>query len=289
MENEIQIIGRGYLGTLLARKLNCTNHPISLDNEIDILRKKFQFLIVASGPSSAAIGEQEATVFEKKFKEFINKIQVTNNKAHIIYVSSGGTVYGEGKETPFIESNDTEILSPYSKYQVNAETLLKKCHKGPFTILRLSNAYGPSQLFKFKQGFISAAIRSALMNQPLTVYGNGLITRDYMFEDDIVSAIAAVIDAPTQGTYNLGTGIGTTQRAIIDMVEKSFKKRIKVIHNPKREYDLEKNILCPELFQSTFNWRFRIDLKEGVDRYGPMRSKLIDTNTIRTETPTLIS
>jgi UDP-glucose 4-epimerase len=286
--NDIQIIGRGYLGTLLSRAINCDHHPLSLDCRPEKLIESFRVLIIASGPSSASINDEEARIFERKLIIFLKNIKISNKNIHIIYISSGGTVYGEGTGIPFKESNKTQFFSAYSKYHIKAERLIKNSHNGPVTTIRLSNAYGPSQLFKIKQGFISAVVRSAIMKQTLTIYGNGDCIRDYIHECDIKSAIKTVVHKPIEGTFNLSTGTGTTQKEIIRTVEEIFKTKIKVEYLPTRSCDLETNILCPDLFKETFNWNHHFEVREGIESYGVLPAspkeaiELISNRTLAT-------
>ena len=187
--NNAQVIGRGYLGQVISNGIGCNHEPISIGSQAHELSNFCDFIIMASGPSTASINDTDRKIFENKLANSLKNIKIRRGNSHLIYISSGGTVYGNCAENIFSESSTLITTSPYSNFQINAERILRENYSGPLTILRLSNAYGPKQLAKLKQGFISAAIRSVLLDEELKIFGDGENIRDYIHENDIISAI----------------------------------------------------------------------------------------------------
>jgi UDP-glucose 4-epimerase len=140
--------------------------------------------------------------------------------------ASSMAVYGEPAEVPTTESSACVPLSYYGITKYAAERYVQETGRRtdlgfPFqvTSFRMFNVYGPRQsLTNMYQGVISVFIANLLLGQPITLYGSGLQSRDFVFVGDIVSAWLAAIDNP--GTYgqvvNLGTGQDVTIRHLID-------------------------------------------------------------------------
>jgi UDP-glucose 4-epimerase len=264
---QTQVVGRGYLGQVISSGISCVTHPISMQCERSQISELSKFIIIASGPSAPLISEEERIFYENSLTKLAKNIKKQANRSHVIYLSSGGTVYGENDGGKFSETRKLIPMSPYSKFQINAEKILIECHTGPTTILRLSNAYGPNQINKIKQGFVSAAVRAAVFDEELRIFGDGNNIRDYIHERDIIAAIKAVITNPAVGIFNVSTGIGTSQIEIVRLVEKVFEKRIKSIFLPKRKSDLASSIISPDLFKRQFGWNPYFNITEGVVTY----------------------
>jgi UDP-glucose 4-epimerase len=276
--NDAQVIGRGYLGQVISDGIGCSHEPISIDFQAHELSAFCNFVIMASGPSTSSINDTDRKIFEKKLANSIENIKLLKGNSHLIYISSGGTVYGNCAEKKFSEASTLIKTSPYSNFQINAEEILRENHSGPLTILRLSNAYGPKQLAKLKQGFISAAIRSILFEEELKIFGDGENIRDYIHENDIVSAIKKILKKPVTGIFNVSTGIGISQNNAVALIEKIFNKKLRRVYLDKRSSDLRRSIISPELFMKTFEWTPDVDIFTGVKTYLPLANLIRDKN-----------
>ena len=166
-----------------------------------------------------------------------------------------------------METSTLQPQSDYGKYHAWAEERLSEFLKDRLTILRLANIYGPRQRMKSGQGFITAAVRALETEQPLTIYGNGSIVRDYVHETDVVMLIKAVIKNPRAGVFNVASGEGTDQRSAASIVERSFNRTLRIHYEASRLSDIQANILSTEKAQTVFGWKAATNLQDGIETY----------------------
>jgi UDP-glucose 4-epimerase len=228
-------------------------------------------------------GSVPKTSFEDPFADIQNNLPATlavmeelarSQVERFIYVSSGGTVYGEASSLPISEEHPTRPISPYGVSKLASERyadLYRVCRDVPTIIARPGNAYGEHQAGNVGQGFIATAMWRCLRRQPVTMFGERGSTRDYIHVDDIANALLALLDKGLVGdTYNIGTGIGTDNRQIIDfvtsMAEHSGIAAPQVEIKPSRPFDVKANVLDVKKLDSVTGWRPSIDLREGIQR-----------------------
>jgi UDP-glucose 4-epimerase len=133
----------------------------------------------------------------------------------IVYAASGGTIYGEPRRLPVKETaaQGSFPLSPYgvSKKVVNDYLAFYQRYRGlDFTSLALGNVYGPRQDPHGEAGVIAIFAARMLANQPVTIFGDGNQTRDYVFIDDVVHAFVQARDRGSTKLVNVGTGLETS-------------------------------------------------------------------------------
>lgn len=187
----------------------------------------------------------------------------------IIYLSSGGVVYGNTTEKKITESHPTNPISSYGVTKLMIEKYIlyysKLCNIS-YTIFRIANAYGPNQSGKNNQGVIAHWLKKCRKNEPLEIWGNENIVRDYIYIDDIVNAIKISIDEEIEGIYNIGRGDGVSLKklaeTIIEITEAD--STIKIMKGNSRFFDIEYNNLDCSFFISKSSWTPKISLKEGL-------------------------
>lgn len=214
--------------------------------------------IIAFLPSSVAVMEE---LTRSKVERFI-------------YISSGGTVYGEATTLPMTEDHPTRPISPYGVTKLALERyadLYRVCRDVPSIIARPGNAYGELQAGDVGQGFIATAIWRCLRQQDITVFGERGTTRDYIHVDDIATALMALLDQGVIGeTYNIGTGVGADNLQILDLLAalavESGMTPPKVQINPARPFDVKANILDITKLSTTTGWHPGITLPTGIRR-----------------------
>jgi len=151
--------------------------------------------------------------------------------SRIIYSSSGGAVYGEPRYLPADESHPISPLSPYgvSKYTVEKYIeLYSSLYNLEYTILRYGNVYGPRQDPAGEAGVVAIFTDSMLNNKPLTVFGDGNQTRDFVFVSDVVNANLLALDKNVQDAFNIGTGTKTSVNDIVQSLEKILERKAEV-------------------------------------------------------------
>ncbi len=198
---------------------------------------------------------------------------VADKRLRLIFVSSGGTVYGEPEErTPIVERTALRPISVYgtSKSMIEQVLGLYAAQRGlQAIVVRPGNAYGPGQ-HPFKgQGLIPTVMASALQGKSVTIYGDGSAVRDYIHVDDIARGILAAIQAGRGGeTYNIGTGLGTSINALInDFIRPAMAAKgveIDLQYAQPRGVDVAYNVLDPTRLAEQCGFRAAIDLQTGI-------------------------
>ncbi|HEY5587485.1 MAG TPA: NAD-dependent epimerase/dehydratase family protein [Candidatus Paceibacterota bacterium] len=189
-----------------------------------------------------------------------------------IYLSSGGTVYGNpAQNNPIDESFNKNPISSYGLTKLIAEeylTFLTKNSKIDSFILRPSNVYGRYQNLKKPQGLIGHVFKSIIVNEPITIFGDGTIVRDYVHVTDLSKAIISCIEYKDNINYplvlNIASGQPTSINDIIQNATSITGKQVKIVANEAREFDCKYNVLSIEKAFKTINWSPEIDIKTGM-------------------------
>ena len=146
-----------------------------------------------------------------------------------VFVSSGGVVYGEPEEIPTPERAPKLPLSPYGVTKLSGEYYLNyyRVIRGlEYVALRYSNVFGPRQDPHGEAGVVAIFCNRLLSGEPLTIFGDGEQTRDYVFVRDVVSANMLASEAVMDDSvgldaraFNVGTGVGTSVNRLADVLE----------------------------------------------------------------------
>lgn len=193
---------------------------------------------------------------------------VRNKCNKIIFISSGGAIYGNSKKLPFSENDSTNPISEYGIQKLLIEKYLYyyKFHYGiDYKVIRLSNPYGQFQRANKGQGLIATAIYNALNDKEVIVYGDGKNTRDYIFIDDAINSIIKISTNDTKyDLYNVGSGIGYSINDILDIIKSELKINIKIKYLDKRKTDVIANFLDINRYKREFGEPITIGIKEGI-------------------------
>jgi UDP-glucose 4-epimerase len=199
-----------------------------------------------------------------KFAERNNSI----NNTRLIFISSGGTVYGNSiKPAKEFKTH----LSPISQYGITKLSIEKYLthnamkHSTQLHILRLSNLFGPiTQEESF--GIISHLVKTVMNDTLFSIWGDGKQIRDYIHISDFLSFIDCVIADTqiTQSVINVGSGKGHKTSDIIYCVEKALKKSANITFLEERKFDVKKIVLDISYAQHRYNWFPKIQTKDGI-------------------------
>jgi UDP-glucose 4-epimerase len=191
----------------------------------------------------------------------------------VLLVSSGGTVYGNASYLPIDESHPTNPLSPYGITKLAAEKyalLFNRLEDLPVVIVRPGNPYGPYQLGNLAQGFVGAAIFATLKHRPVTLFGVRGTIRDYLYIEDLAQGLLAALDHGHVGdVYNIGTGIGLDNRAVLEAlggIAGACGYTVKVDPQPGRAFDVAANVLSSARLTYVSGWRPETDFATGLAR-----------------------
>lgn len=187
----------------------------------------------------------------------------------IIFFSSGGTIYGDTGVCKISENDRTNPICSYGIQKLAIEKylyLFKKLYGLNYGILRISNPYGKNQNILKKQGFIQTAISNAMREQPIEIWGDGSVVRDYLHAQDVARAASDLIyyDGP-QNIFNIGSGVGYSINQIISMIEDCLVKKLQVSYSSPRAFDLQSNILDISLAAKELSWAPSITLEKYIN------------------------
>jgi UDP-glucose 4-epimerase len=186
---------------------------------------------------------------------------------HLIFLSSGGTVYGNPVQNPVAENAQLAPLSYHGAGKVAAEGFLGilRANGLPVTVLRPSNAYGPGQNLNQGFGLIRTVLEHILRGSAMEIWGDGENVRDFIYIDDIVQAVLLAINAPdNNATYNVGSGKGYTLNHVLEQAQKICGAPIRVNYHPARNVDVREVVLDVSRIRSSLGWQPHVGLEQGL-------------------------
>ena len=185
----------------------------------------------------------------------------------VIFASSGGTIYGEEGAFPFSEEVPPRPKSPYglSKYVGECYLELYRVLFGmDSVILRYSNVYGPRQDPMGEAGVVAIFCQNILDGKPLTVFGDGTQTRDYVFVSDVVEANLLALKVKGSHILNIATEMETSVNDLMHLLEDFLTQPLPRNDAPARPGELQRSCLAISLAQATLGWSPRVGLTEGL-------------------------
>lgn len=185
----------------------------------------------------------------------------------LVYLSSGGTVYGHPESIPIPESHPLRPIGSYGIVKVAVESYI-----GLFArdrgllpaIIRPSNTYGERQGRNGAHGVVSVLMRRALTGGEFQVWGDGSLVRDYLHVGDLARLCRLAAESGLVGTFNAGSGLGTSLETLIDQIMLVSGSSFPVHYSDARSIDAPVNVLDNRSAAEAFGWAPRIPLEEGL-------------------------
>jgi len=199
------------------------------------------------------------------------EVCATKKIAKFIFLSSGGTVYGEIKKSFAVkESEKLNPICAHGVMKISCENYIKffaKKYKFKFLIFRLANPYGRIFNKTRFQGLIDFVLHHAINNIPVKIWGSLNKTRDFIHIDDVCDLLLLSLNKNINGScFNVGSGKSKTIRSIIKTIEKICKRKIKIEKYPQRPFDCMHNRLDISKTKKHFHWFPQIDIYRGIQR-----------------------
>lgn len=188
----------------------------------------------------------------------------------IVFLSSGGTVYGKEHRGLCKEIDETFPITVYGMQKLFIEKTLylyKQMYGIDYRIIRLANPYGPYQNPNGVQGAVTTFLWRALHDEKITVYGDGSVVRDYIYIDDAVEGILKIANGNGGNVlYNLGSGKGHSLIDVIECLKTVLDKKLSVEFKEGRAADVPVNVLDISRFEQDFGKFTYLSLEEGIKR-----------------------
>lgn len=188
----------------------------------------------------------------------------------ILYFSSGGTVYGQAQYLPIDENHPTNPLVPYgiTKLAIEKYCLLYEKLYGLRThVLRISNPFGPTQLSNRAQGAVGVFLSRVMNNQPIEIWGDGSVIRDYLYIDDLTRAVSDLIYyRGAESVFNIGSGVGLSLNEVILFIESALGKKAICNHHESRSFDVPENVLAISRATQELGWLPRESFASGLQK-----------------------
>lgn len=186
----------------------------------------------------------------------------------VVFLSSGGTVYGKDAKCPIIEETPTNPITSYGVQKITIEKLLYLYHymyQLDYRVIRLSNPYGPYQRPNGVLGAVSTFTYKALRGEEICVYGDGSVVRDYIYIDDAIRGILNIVYGENQHrTFNLGCGRGTSINTVLQTIEKVLGTTLKVNYSESRVIDVPTNYLDIRRYEAAYGKLNPVSLEIGI-------------------------
>lgn len=234
-----------------------------LDNQ-DIVYHLVSTNIPTNSNQHISMDIQSNVVFSSKLFEECVKHGVKK----VVFISSGGTVYGTETECPLSENAPTNPISSYGVQKITIEKLLylyNYMYGLDYRIIRLANPYGPYQRPNGVLGAVTTFTYKALKEEEIEVYGDGSIVRDFIYIDDAIKAIFKIVDGESDyRLFNLGCGYGTSIRNVLETIESSLGIKVNVNYKEGRTVDVPINYLDISRYEKTYGKLNPINLSDGI-------------------------
>ena len=188
-------------------------------------------------------------------------------KPFLVFLSTGGAIYGEQEVFPAPEDHAILPASVYGLAKFVSERYLDLWSRQfglQHCVLRLANIYGPRQNPHGEAGVVAIFSRRLLSSEQCRINGEGRQTRDYLFVGDVADGVKSVCDKRIKGTFNLGTGLETSVNDLYALMCEAAGKTMDAVHGPALPGEQMRSCVDAGLALRTFGWKAKVALKEGL-------------------------
>jgi UDP-glucose 4-epimerase len=266
--------GAGFIGSALARRLQREKRPVHIlgrgqEAQLEHVLPQCGTVVhlacsTTPGASAASpgleLGNLELTL---RLLELLKNQPET----HLIFLSSGGTVYGNPQAIPVTEDAPIMPLSNHGASKAAQEIFcgVLRARGHAVTILRPSNAYGPGQAAKSGFGLVRSVLEHARRGTEMEIWGDGESVRDFIHVGDVAEVCARLVALPEDsGTYNLGSGKGHSVNEVLRIAEDVCGRPLRKIYRPARTVDVRSVVLDISRLQTRLTWMPQVSLEVGI-------------------------
>lgn len=196
------------------------------------------------------------------------KASVDHKVKKVIFISTGGALYGEPDVVPADEDHPVRPLSPYGTSKFSFEQYLgtfKRTFGLEFTVLRYANIYGPRQDFYAEEGRVVAIFASRMLERkPVTIDGDGEQARDMLHVGDAATANLAALERGDGEIFHVSTGVPVSVNDLFRKLAILTDYKIAPNHGPRRKGDVYRIALNNTRARRDLGWEPRVSLEEGL-------------------------
>jgi UDP-glucose 4-epimerase len=188
----------------------------------------------------------------------------------LLFVSSGGTVYGVPRTVPITEEHPTHPRSSYGITKLAIEKYLelyRVLHGLDYCVLRVSNPYGERQRVASGQGAVTTFLHRAHRREPIEIWGDGRVVRDYLYVGDVADALVRALGhRGERRVINIGSGVGRDLNEVVAAIERVLGRPVERRHAPGRNFDVPANVLDVSLARAELGWTPSTTFDDGLAR-----------------------
>lgn len=191
------------------------------------------------------------------------------NSGKLVFLSSGGTVYGDIGKLDLVD--ETHAVRPMCSYGVSKLTIehylevYKHLRGLNYVALRLSNPYGERQSPLRALGALTVFLHRTLKHQNVEVWGDGSVTRDFIYVRDVARAVYLATVNPISGVFNVGTGTGLSLRDILSHISNIIGIEPSVTWLASRSFDVPRIVLDATKLRKATDWTSVTSIQDGVE------------------------
>lgn len=284
-EDEITLVDRSkkFFKPILDMNLKNTHiveSELTVDMDFDSILKDQEVvyhLVSTTVPTTSNKHISQELVSNVIFSSNLFEACVRCGVKKVVFISSGGTVYGKEADCPLKEKTATNPISSYGVQKITIEKLLylyKYMYGLDYRIIRLANPYGPYQRPNGILGAVTTFTYKALKGDKISVFGDGSVVRDFIYIDDAIKAITKIVDGENKyRTFNLGCGYGTSIKQVLEIIEDALGIKLNVSYVESRKVDVPANYLDISRYEKYYGALDPIPLKEGIKKTAEFMKK----------------
>ncbi|OFW61967.1 MAG: NAD-dependent epimerase [Actinobacteria bacterium RBG_16_64_13] len=228
------------------------------------------YLAATSVPSTSSV--DVASDVESNLLPMVNTLDamVRAGVERIVFLSSGGTVYGVTEQSLVSENAPTDPICSYGVVKLASEKYLgmyRHLYGIRPAILRPSNVFGPREGHTGVQGFIGTALMRVLRGEPIEIWGDGSVVRDYLYVDDLARAMLLAVEASVIGPVNIGSGEGRSLLQVIETLSAVTGGKPEVRFLGPRAFDVPRLALAIDRARDVLGWVPAVRFADGVAKY----------------------
>lgn len=282
--------GAGFIGSAVTRQLALGGHQVLVVDDLSTGRRdaippavEFTQVDIASERASEVILDYrpthvvhcaaqvsvERSMSDPGYDRLVNVAGTLNvivgarraNARRFVFLSSGGAVYGEGSL-----ASETHTPAPRSYYGIH-----KLAAEGyttisglSYAIARLANVYGPGQRDDLEGGVVAIFARAVGQGAPVAIHGDGEQVRDFVHVDDVVRAVAAMLESGRSGLWNVAGGRAVSVNALLALIESAAERSVMRRRSKRREGDVRMSWLAIDAIRRDLGWTPQISLETGL-------------------------